>query len=229
MGADRRPAGVVAALVVVLLSCLVTAALFVRVLPPRAVGPPQLSGEPPLPEQASPIVREGATEGRLELVPPRFAAAPRSAVGVRLATYTETPSATVTLEARGEDGTRLGRCTFPPTSYADNGLVTCPVAASERVRTLVVSARGATGPVAVYAALDAGVLRGGRLYSVAPPDDRSRLEAAWDRLAVTRPTPFAPAAIGLYLTAGLAALGWAAVRLARLPADWTADPDAERR
>lgn len=195
----------------------VTAGLFLHVVPPRSVEPALLSGPPRLPESASLVVRPGRTEGRAELVTPAFPSAPESQVGVRLATYTRPPSATVVLEAHDASGGLLNRCSFPPAGYSDNALVVCPTAHVEAVRTVVVSAENATDPLAVYAALDAGVLRGGGLYATPPPGGRAEeLRAAWSRLAVTRPRGFGPVAVGLYLTASLGALGLAAVLVGRV-------------
>jgi hypothetical protein len=209
----------VVAAVVAAVSCLVTVALFLHVVPPRSFEPPLLSAPPPLPESASPLVLPDAgPEGRVELRTPPLAATGPGNVGVRLATYARAPRATVTLEPRDDAGRPLGRCRFPPTGYTDNGLVVCRVERGEDVRSLVVAAEGADGPIAVYAALAAGVLRGGAQYGDPPRRGRAdQVRAAWDRLAVTRPRAFGPLPVGLLLTAGLGLLGWAAWCLRRVP------------
>jgi len=227
MGADRHRRWALPALVTAA-SLAVVLGLFAHAVPPRSFEPALLSPPPPLPESPSLLVRPGASSGRVVLATaPTEARFADARVGVRVATYLQPASATLRLEARAADGRVVAACTVPPEAYGDLSIVTCPAEDTADLRTLTVEAAGGRGPLAVYAALDAGTLEGGGVYSDPPSRALSdQIEAAVDRLAVTRPTLLGPFVVGVALTAGLALLGLALAALRRVPPSSFRAPDA---
>jgi hypothetical protein len=82
----------------------------------------------------------------------RVVATPIAGAGslyVQVGTYLELPKDTIILSVLDGRGRRIARCVFPPTSYTDNGKLSCPLPDITRAHGLIVARRG-TAKIALY-------------------------------------------------------------------------------
>jgi hypothetical protein len=116
----------------------------------------------------------------------------------------------------------LGHCRYPPSSYADNQALLCPLRSSDRLRSVTVDVEGSRGPFGIYVAPSASGRVAGELMRVLPRSRSGRLRIVLDRLGVTRPAPVGvPMLLGA-LVLSLVALCLAVALAARRPDDGVA-------
>jgi hypothetical protein len=206
----RRDLRLLGAAAVALVALAVPALLVSRVLPARAETEliEGVSGSAPVRLQRAPSGGE-----RLDVATPRFSALRGTRVEVVVATYLRRPSETIVLVLRGASGERIGSCRVPPSAYADNGSVGCPVARPERLRGIRISVRG-KAPLAVYANNEGGRLVAGRLARQRHFMTLfARLREVEARVGVTRPAPFTPVVMFVSLIASIALFAGASLLL----------------
>jgi hypothetical protein len=113
----------------------------------------------------------------------------------------------VQLDLRNRAGKSIGTCRVPPSAYAGNGLVACPVAQPGRLRRIDITARG-TPSMAVNAVDEGGTLVAGVLVrSHRYSSLGSRARALGNRVGVTRPVLYSPAILFACLVASFALFG----------------------
>jgi hypothetical protein len=160
---------------------------------------------------------------RRSFVLPRL---PRDAPGevmVHIATYLQPATATVRLAVVDAAGRTQARCTFPPSAYHDNALITCDVPSLARARRLVVTHAG-PAKLAVFGneARKRTPAVVGLLAFRNPHDTIGRMRTAIDRVGVSLPAGLGPTVLigGLWLWLSAAVLALlVAVGIAREGAD----------
>ena len=134
---------------------------------------------------------------------PRLSPGGRGRVLLQIATYFEPPTATLRLQVLDANGRVLSRCTIPPASYRDNGLIPCDVPDVSRARRVVVSHAG-RARLGVYA--HSGVA--GYLAYTSGGDLFSRVRSVLDRVGISLPAHVGAAVLigGLWLSTAASAL-----------------------
>jgi hypothetical protein len=192
----------------------VPAAIVLHNLPPEHV----LGLAVPGPEDGVvPVPGAADGDGRLTLDTPRYERLREPVLQLRVATDLHPATAALTLTVRGAGGRPLARCRVLPSAYADNTLVSCPVARSDEVRSVVLGAHGGSDPLYVYARTRPGrpPLAGTLQETTFGGGTVDQVREAWARLGVTRPGPFGPALLLVGLGGSLLALAgglWLALR-----------------
>jgi hypothetical protein len=206
----RRKLGLLGAAAVALVAVAVPVALAWRVLPPSsqdeivasagAVTPVQMQQRPP-----------GVS--RMVVSTPSFPRIAHGRVQVQVGTYVRAPSETIQLVYRDGRGKTITSCRIPPSEYADNGNIDCPIPRTDRVRQIAISARG-RAPLAVFVANDGTTRVAGTLVQVRRLGTLgARLRDLEARVGVTRPVLFSPVVLLTALVASVALFGAAVLVL----------------
>jgi hypothetical protein len=122
---------------------------------------------------------------------------------VQVGTYLRQPRDTIVLAVLDRRGARIARCTFPPSSYTDNGRLQCPLQDISRARSLRVTRRG-TARIALYANRD----KAGYLVKPEATSLPGRVSTVLSRVAVPLPNGIGSTVLlaGLFGSAALTAL-----------------------